>query len=371
MRMVPSPHELRPKKVEGNYYQVLGVDFEAPDEEIRRVYHAAMRSLHPDRRRSGSCEAGEHFHQVQAAWRCLSDPTRRFLYDLRNFGRSTVGTGENAERSGFSVEERLLFMQKEQALRDVSNMEVALLRVVRRERAARGVLIRQALYGDLRLKEDRLEEGLAGTRTIVADDLVGPLLDVAMPLQCLVEQHSLVLPGGASSSKADLPGFYNPTPLDTDVELSLYVLYEFRGLLHEVIVGDRETLSVPVRKHAVQPGKASRGPFSPANITSLRHRRTSSKKGARAPAAQPGASGRQPSPSAEAARPWSRPAGDPREALERAWRAYRLERMLAQPGPDDPSKQEFAVLAVGAGLLFAFMAMWAVRSSEHLLRRQL
>merc|ERR1711920_640972 len=134
---------------------------------------------------------------------------------------------------------------------DVGNMEVLFERILRRERATRGVIVRIALYGNLRLREDCLDAVKAGQRTIEPEDLVGPFIDVAVPLQCLVEQHTIVLPGGASASKADLPGFYNPAPLDLEVEHSLYVLYEFRSALHEVIVSDRETLSLPRRKQEV------------------------------------------------------------------------------------------------------------------------
>jgi len=157
-------------------------------------------------------------------------------------------------------------MQKEQAVCDVRNMEVAVDKVLRRERAKKGVIIRNALYGDLRLRDD-CEDGFARRRTIQADDLVGPVVTVTTPVQCLVESHMIFLPGGAAASKADLPGFYNPLPLETDMELSLYVLYEFKGRLHEVIVGDRETLSLPLKKHAVPEGSDPQGPFSPANLT--------------------------------------------------------------------------------------------------------
>lgn len=247
---------------ERDYYEVLGVRFDSPEEEIRRKYHSIVRTLHPDR--GASSALLEPFYQVQAAWRCLSDPTRRLLYDLRNFGSSSLNRGDSD-----NAEDLLISRQKEQARLDLSNMEVELDKILRRERKAKGVLMCLALYGNLRLKEDRLELCVPGVRTIEASDLEGPVIDVTMPLQCLVERHSLVLPGGSRLSKSDLPGFYNPTPLDTDVELSLYVLYEFKGMLHEVIVGDTEPLSLPLRRHLVQ---VPRGPFSPANVMLLRRR---------------------------------------------------------------------------------------------------
>ncbi|CAE8614949.1 unnamed protein product, partial [Polarella glacialis] len=269
--MAPLPAMLRPASGQSDYYEALGISFDAAEEEIRKRYHEIVRTLHPDRRRAlaGGAEALERFHQVQSAWRCLSDPTRRLLYDLRNFGQSSVGSFDAGDGA---AEELLILRSKEQALSDVRNMEVELDRILTKEKAARGVLVRLALYGDLRLREEMLFLGMSGERAIVADDLVGPLIDVSMPLQCLVERHTLVLPGGAAASKSDLPGFYNPLPLDMGVELSLYVLYEFRGSLHEVIVGDRETLSLPVRRHAIPVEQGPRGPFSPANTDLIRRR---------------------------------------------------------------------------------------------------
>mmetsp|Transcript_24052 Transcript_24052/g.54302 ORF Transcript_24052/g.54302 Transcript_24052/m.54302 type:complete len:363 (-) Transcript_24052:70-1158(-) len=338
-----------------DYYQVLGVPFEAAEEEIRKRYHDVVRTLHPDRRRpggSGGGEALERFHQVQSAWRCLSDPTRRLLYDLRNFGRSSLGedAGVGDGAANPTAEAKLICLQKEQAVRDVHNMEVVLERILRREKASRGILVRSALYGDLRLRDDRLEECLAGQRSIEVEDLLGPLIDVTVPVQCLVEQHTIVLPGGTSTSKADLPGFYNPAPLDSDVELSLYVLYEFKGLLHEVLVGDHETLSLPFRKHAVPAGKAPRGPFSPANVELLRRRAAS----AAAPAAAAGGAG----PQARAGRASSE------AALERAVADYCLHR-LGAGGPGEATRREFAAVVMGLGLAVFLAIRWPVGGSGH------
>lgn len=331
----------------------------------------------------------ERFHQVQSAWRCLSDPTRRLLYDLRNYGRSTLGAAPGdsgglppgacglaaavaagptavADHLGNEGEAKLLAMQVEQAKRDVENMQVQLEKVLRRERAARGVIVKKALYGDLRLHRDSLEEGLAGKRTIEADDLVGPVLEVVGPLQSLVEQHTIVLPGGASSSKADLPGFYNPNPLNPEVELSLYVLYEFKGHLHEVIVGDRETLSLPYRRHAIPSGKAPRGPFSPSNVAMLGAgggdaapaKRSSAAGAAQSPQRSLSAAARAPAPKVDRAAAAAR-------ALERAVRAYRLRRL--QPpvtDPSEPSPREFLVVSLLSAAALA-SAMWWATDARH------
>jgi hypothetical protein len=263
-----------------NYYQVLDIPRSASYDDIARSHRDLVRTLHPDRRRPGGQNRevmDRKFHQVMSAWRCLSDPTRRLLYDLRNFGESfSSPTGLGAAAStetvagvpqGPQAMKMLADMQKKQAETDVANMQTSLEKVLRREKAKGGILIKIALYGDLRLREDKLAEGLAGKRTIERNDLRGPLIDVTLPMQCLVEQHTIVVQGGVSSSKADLPGFYNPSPLNKALEPELYVLYEFRCQLHEVIVGDREMVSLPRRQHMVPHSRVPRGPFSSANVT--------------------------------------------------------------------------------------------------------
>ncbi|CAE7858338.1 unnamed protein product, partial [Symbiodinium necroappetens] len=71
----------------------------------------------------------------------------------------------------------------------------------------------------------------------------------------------------------DLPGVYNPLPLDSEAELSLYVLYQFQDATHEVTVGDRQPLSMPLRTHLVAKGTHPRGPFASSNADLLMHRR--------------------------------------------------------------------------------------------------
>lgn len=342
-----------------SYYQILGVHFDATEEEIRKAYFSIVKKLHPDRRRPGNNggETMDRFHQVQHANRCLSDSTRRLLYDLRNFGRSSLDASAGVDAEGRpTAEARLIAMQKDQALLDVRNMEVILAEALRKEKKARGVLIQIALYGDLRLRDDCVESGKSGQRTIEPEDLVGPFIDVTVPLQCLVEQHTIVLPGGASASKADLPGFYNPAPLDLEVEHSLYVLYEFRGALHEVIVSDRETLSLPRRKQEVPVGKPPRGPFSPANVSMLR----------RNVAVSPVAPSKTPSTNDVSRRSRALTGSvetTSRDALEKAVSAYRIQALHAR-SPDEATPSEFAAVILATGIALGFAVLLAGRNGR-------
>ncbi len=69
--------------MEKSYYQILGVSEEAPEKEIKRVYHNLARRLHPDKAVSPEQTAqfeGE-FALVSKAYNVLKDPAKRAEYD--------------------------------------------------------------------------------------------------------------------------------------------------------------------------------------------------------------------------------------------------------------------------------------------------
>lgn len=328
---------MAPEGKNHNYYDVLGLPRNSSEEEIRKMYLEIVRTLHPDKsRKSGS--GMERFHEVQAAWRCLSDPTRRLMYDLRTFGDSAAGgTAEMGEM--------LLSRQKDQAALDLSNMEVELQRIVQKEQKRRGVLVRKALYGNLQLRPELLHAVLQGERPIQPEELQGPWIDVTSAVQCLVEQSIVRVHGSATYSKADLPGFYNPTPLNSQVELSLYVLYDFRETLHEVIVDDRESLTMPLRKHLVS-GDHPRGPFPSSNVELLLRRRQ-----LEAEVASPCSSPRQQA----TRRVTNRRIRTSEEELQRAVKCHTLLRMQ---GPSfEPLKREFYLLLGASTALVILLAV--------------
>lgn len=62
-----------------NFYQVLGVERDATHEEIRAAYKRVIRQTHPDV--NPSPEATDQFIAAQEAFRWLSDPQQREVYD--------------------------------------------------------------------------------------------------------------------------------------------------------------------------------------------------------------------------------------------------------------------------------------------------
>ena len=62
-----------------NYYEVLGVERNASQAEIKRAYRKKARKYHPDV--SKETDAEEHFKEVGEAYEVLKDPEKRASYD--------------------------------------------------------------------------------------------------------------------------------------------------------------------------------------------------------------------------------------------------------------------------------------------------
>lgn len=68
-----------PKKTD--YYELLGVDRTATDDEIKKAYRKRALELHPDRNFGDVDNATRKFAEVQSAYEVLSDPQERAWYD--------------------------------------------------------------------------------------------------------------------------------------------------------------------------------------------------------------------------------------------------------------------------------------------------
>lgn len=115
----------------------------------------------------------------------------------------------------------------------VELMQETMERVVNTEQAKHGLLIVEAWYG--KLFDHQTEDTLLEPKVI----------DVRIPLQCMVADSKLIL---HETSKANIPGFYDPCIGERKY---LRVRYEFRGLSHEVTVENSEPLVIPRMSHRV------------------------------------------------------------------------------------------------------------------------
>ena len=64
-----------------SHYHTLGITPAASDREVREAYRAKMRVHHPDR---GAVDGGAQAAEINAAYKCLSDPTERRRYDKKH-----------------------------------------------------------------------------------------------------------------------------------------------------------------------------------------------------------------------------------------------------------------------------------------------
>ncbi len=66
--------------MEKNFYHLLAVSVDASPVDIRRAFHRLARQSHPDTAPPGAADAGR-FHELLCAYRILSSPSKRALYD--------------------------------------------------------------------------------------------------------------------------------------------------------------------------------------------------------------------------------------------------------------------------------------------------
>lgn len=83
-----------------DYYEVLGVDKNATEEDIKKAFRKLARKYHPDVNKQDK-NAAEKFKEINEAHEVLSDPDKRARYD--QFGHAGVGQGgfEAGDFGGF------------------------------------------------------------------------------------------------------------------------------------------------------------------------------------------------------------------------------------------------------------------------------
>ncbi|RSL61475.1 hypothetical protein CEP54_006256 [Fusarium duplospermum] len=76
------------------YYDLLGVERSATDDEIKRAYRRKALELHPDRNFNDVETATRRFAEVQSAYEILSDPQERAWYDSH---RDAILSGQDGD----------------------------------------------------------------------------------------------------------------------------------------------------------------------------------------------------------------------------------------------------------------------------------
>ena len=82
-----------------DYYEVLGVNKNATDDELKKAYRKLAKKYHPDANPDNKAEAEKKFKEVNEAYEILSDKQKRQMYD--RFGFNGPDFGGSQGTSGY------------------------------------------------------------------------------------------------------------------------------------------------------------------------------------------------------------------------------------------------------------------------------
>lgn len=101
-----SKYYLRPNLSSNNYYEILGIPYNAEIHDIKKAYRSLARKYHPDVNKEAN--ADEQFKKINSAYETLSDTEKRYLYDRQHKLISKMVKTEEQLLADFAPQSRLL-----------------------------------------------------------------------------------------------------------------------------------------------------------------------------------------------------------------------------------------------------------------------
>jgi curved DNA-binding protein CbpA len=194
------------------------------------------------------------FSKLAQAYQVLSDPVARALYDI----------AQGYKKDSPEERRRINAMKRTQAVKLAETSEATVAQIREEEQSVDGLLLVEALYGDISV--DAYKESA---------DKVGRCIDVTIPLQLCVRNSMLFK--HASDSHAYLDGFYDPN--DNEMDNMLYIRYQFNGDLHEVVFKDDEDICLPLQEHLISPEDVEHSDTAETDVEDgVERRRTKTKR---------------------------------------------------------------------------------------------
>src|SRR5687768_18226583 len=91
-----------------DYYEVLGVNRDASEDDIKKAYRKLAMKHHPDRNPDNP-KSEDHFKEAKEAYEVLTDANKRAAYD--HYGHAGVDPSAAGAGAGFRSEEHTSELQ--------------------------------------------------------------------------------------------------------------------------------------------------------------------------------------------------------------------------------------------------------------------
>jgi|GEM_PF-5514145 len=135
-----------------NYYEILGVQTDATDKEIKDAYYQLIRENHPDKNLNKEHEANERSKKIIEAYKTLSDPNLRRQYDQELAAKEQTRTEEFPD--SFASRPGRGRMSNEELIQEVSKI----LEAYRKEHERRRALGEQLVIAIFQEKWNEVNE---------------------------------------------------------------------------------------------------------------------------------------------------------------------------------------------------------------------